>query len=107
MENNMPSFALRLDLISESICISPVEGDVDGLGCTIIDSENGVIFWEIPRLTASDANALLDHITPLAKVIISQCRIDIDRSEESNIDSAYVAMTQISQHIQKLQFSAP
>ena len=106
MVNNMPSCAVKLDLISESICISPIEGDGDVPGCTIFDTENAVIFWEIPRLSACKANSLLDHIAPLAKVIISQCRIDIDRSEEPHIDSAHVAMSQISQYIYNMEISA-
>jgi len=104
MKDNYLPCALKLDMVDESICIIPVIVDIDVPGWTIFNTEKKVIYWAIPYMIASDANILLDHITPLADMIISQYGMDIDGNAEPNITSSQIAIVQISQYINALEF---
>lgn len=99
-------YALRLDLIDESICISRIRDGLEAPGCAIVDTENGMIYWAIPQLSASDANALLNNVAPFVNLIISQYRGVTDYAEDPYLTSAQIAMNLISQHIRNLEFSA-
>lgn len=73
--------ALKLDMVAESISVTPVKVEMDDQECTIFDTESGVIYWPIPKIPSSDVNALLNLIAPLAEIIISLCKKNIPHSE--------------------------
>lgn len=104
LEDNFLPCALKLDMVDESICITSVIVDIDVPGWTIFDTENRAIYWAIPRTTVSNADSLLNHIAPLAELIISQSNIDIDYTGEPQVTSAHAAIVQISRYINDLEF---
>jgi len=103
-ECNLLSCVLRLNLVDESICVLPSRDDTDVPRGMMVDTERGVIYWGIPQMTSLEANALLDHIAPIAEDIIDEYGIEIDYTEEPLDVSVQEAINEISQYIYKQDF---
>ena len=98
-ECSVLSCALKLDLLAESICVTPIKVETDDPECTIFDTENRVIYWTIPEILLSDINRLLSLVAPLAESIIFHIKNDANYTEIPLDSTVEIVMTMINRYI--------
>ncbi len=99
--------AIKLDLLAESICISPLKVETDDHECTIFDTENNVIYWAIPEISSSDINALLSRVAPLAETIIFHTKQDANYTEIPLKYSVEIELTKITNCVNDQEILRP